>query len=258
MPGPAYSVEPLPAFRQLIIDGLEAGSRMHAMHALIEVDVTQPRRLLREHKERTGESLSFTGFIIHCCARTVAEHKRVHAYRDWRNRLILFDDVDVSVPVERQAGSQYDAQQIIVRAAQSKSVAAIHQELRQAQSGAPSADSSGFNLRPYVLIPGFLRRLFFRLVRRFPHIVKQYGGTVMVSSVGMFGSGAGWGLALPGHALTVTVGGLVSRPALVDGRLENREHLCLTLTFDHDTLDGAPAARFAQCFKTLVESGSML
>jgi pyruvate/2-oxoglutarate dehydrogenase complex dihydrolipoamide acyltransferase (E2) component len=100
--------------------------------------------------------------------------------------------------------------------------------------------------------------LFFRLVRRFPHIVKQYGGTVMVSSVGMFGSGAGWGLALPGHALTVTVGGLVSRPALVDGRLENREHLCLTLTFDHDTLDGAPAARFAQCFKTLVESGSML
>jgi hypothetical protein len=137
-------------------------------------------------------------------------------------------------------------------------VADIHQELRQAQSSTPSAGPSGFNLRPYVLLPGFLRRLFFRVVRRLPHIVKQYGGTVMVSSVGMFGSGAGWGFALPGHTLTVTVGGIAPRPALVDGRLENREHLCLTLTFDHDVIDGAPAARFVQGFKTLVESGSGL
>jgi pyruvate/2-oxoglutarate dehydrogenase complex dihydrolipoamide acyltransferase (E2) component len=40
--------------------------------------------------------------------------------------------------------------------------------------------------------------------------------------------------------------------------LENREHLCLTVSFDHDIIDGAPAARFIQHFKELVESSSGL
>ncbi|MEW5816796.1 MAG: 2-oxo acid dehydrogenase subunit E2 [Spirochaetota bacterium] len=65
----------------------------------------------------------------------------------------------------------------------------------------------------------------------------------------MFGRGAGWGIPLVYHALNITVGGFVYRPCLVDGRLENREHLCVTLTFDHDIIDGAPAARFIHRLK---------
>ncbi|MFN2169360.1 MAG: 2-oxo acid dehydrogenase subunit E2, partial [Anaerolineae bacterium] len=38
----------------------------------------------------------------------------------------------------------------------------------------------------------------------------------------------------------------------------NREHLCLTVTFDHDIVDGAPAARFIQRFVTLVQTGAGL
>jgi pyruvate/2-oxoglutarate dehydrogenase complex dihydrolipoamide acyltransferase (E2) component len=41
-------------------------------------------------------------------------------------------------------------------------------------------------------------------------------------------------------------------------QVENREYLCLTVSFDHDIVDGAPAARFIQRFKDLVESGSGL
>ena len=40
-----------------------------------------------------------------------------------------------------------------------------------------------------------------------------------------------------------------------EGDLEAHEHLCLTLSFDHDIVDGAPAARFAQHLKELLESG---
>ncbi|MFN2394230.1 MAG: 2-oxo acid dehydrogenase subunit E2 [Bacteroidales bacterium] len=36
---------------------------------------------------------------------------------------------------------------------------------------------------------------------------------------------------------------------------EKREHLCLTLSFDHDIVDGAPAARFVRDFKRIIESG---
>ena len=42
---------------------------------------------------------------------------------------------------------------------------------------------------------------------------------------------------------------------MVDGRIEIREYLCLTLSFDHDIIDGAPAARFTQRLKEIIENG---
>jgi pyruvate/2-oxoglutarate dehydrogenase complex dihydrolipoamide acyltransferase (E2) component len=250
-----YTTRPFPAFRQLVIDGMEIASRKHWIHGLIEVDVTKPRQCLRERKEETGESFSFTGFIIYCCAKAVDENKDVHAYRDWRNRLIMFDDVDISIPVER---STKEVLQLIIRAANRKSIAAIHQEIRQAQSQKIEESALLRNLRWYVAIPAFVRHFLYRLMHRAPRLVKKVSGTVMVTSVGMFGHGAGWGIPLPGHTLTITIGGIVSRPVVNNAQLEHREHLCLTVSFDHDIIDGAPAARFIQRFKELVESGSGL
>jgi hypothetical protein len=34
------------------------------MHAITEADITEPRRLIREHSERTGESLSPTSYVV--------------------------------------------------------------------------------------------------------------------------------------------------------------------------------------------------
>jgi len=85
-----YVVIPFPKLRRGAIDLLRKGRRMHIIHGLIEVDVTQPRRYLRDHKTRTGESLSFTAFIATCLARAVDENKLMHAYRNGRNQLVLF------------------------------------------------------------------------------------------------------------------------------------------------------------------------
>lgn len=254
----AYTITPFPPFRQLVIDGLEISSKRHCIHGLIEVDVTEPRRRLRKMKEEMGESLSFTGFIIYCCARAVDGNKYVHAYRDWRNRLILFEDVDVSLGVERRTSDQNEVLQLVIRAANRKSVREIHQEIREAQSQSLDETPWGRHLRWYVLVPRFIRRLLIRVANRMPHLIRRLNGTVVVTSVGMFGQGAGWGIPLPGHTLTVTVGGIVSRPVVNSTQVDNKEHLCLTLSFDHDIVDGAPAARFIQRFKELVESGSGL
>lgn len=40
---------------------------------------------------------------------------------------------------------------------------------------------------------------------------------------------------------------------MIEGRIEIREYLCLTLSFDHDIIDGAPAARFTQQFREFIE-----
>lgn len=58
--------------------------------------------------------------------------------------------------------------------------------------------------------------------------------------------------------LMVTVGGIVRRPALVDGRLVERELLPLTLSFDHAVVDGAPAAPFTITLRRLFETAEAL
>ncbi len=80
-------------------------------------------------------------------------------------------------------------------------------------------------------------------------------GTVGITAVGMFGKGAGWGIppALP--TLMITLGGIGEKPFIIDGRLDTRDFLSLTISFNHDIIDGAPAARFIKRFKELIESG---
>lgn len=159
------------------------------------------------------------------------------------------------MPVERVTEGRVEVFELIIRAANRKSVGEIHREIRGAQARTPEEMTLLRYARWYAAVPAFARRLLIRLVQRMPKAVKKYSGTVMVTSVGMFGNGAGWGIPFAGYTLTITVGGIVARPRVVNGQLEDREHLCLTVSFDHDIVDGAPAARFVQRFRELVEGG---
>jgi pyruvate/2-oxoglutarate dehydrogenase complex dihydrolipoamide acyltransferase (E2) component len=108
-------------------------------------------------------------------------------------------------------------------------------------------------------LPAVTRDVFYWFLLKNPRRFKQYAGTCLVTSVGMFGQGSGWGVAfLPLHTLGLTVGGLAQKPGVVDDQIVIREYLDLTITFDHDIVDGAPAARFAQRLKASIEGGAAL
>lgn len=250
-----YQVEPFHSERRVVADIVHTASKKHMIQALIEVDVTSARRRLREIKEETGESLSFTGFIIFCCARAVDADRHIQAYRDWRNRLVIFDDVDVFTPIESSKDGRNVVLPIVIKGANRKSLGEIHREIRQAQAGQGDGGRPGGAIGA---MPSFIRRWVFGLLQRAPHLMKQIGGTIVVTSVGMFGTGAGWGIPITSQTLSVTVGGIVPRVSLVDGVPQARDHLCLTIGFDHEIVDGAPAARFVQCLKTLIEDGAGL
>jgi len=54
----------------------------------------------------------------------------------------------------------------------------------------------------------------------------------------------------------VVVGGIGRKPGVTaDGHIEVREYLGLTVSADHDVVDGAPLARFVQRLVELIESG---
>ncbi len=112
-------------------------------------------------------------------------------------------------------------------------------------------------------MPGLIRRVALSRWLADPRRRKRVTGTTFVSAVGMFGYGTAWGIPqAQNYTLGLTVGGIARKPGLVrtaDGeRIEPREFVSLTLSFDHDIVEGAPAARFTNRLKELIEGASVL
>jgi pyruvate/2-oxoglutarate dehydrogenase complex dihydrolipoamide acyltransferase (E2) component len=254
----AHEVRPFPRARHDVVDALEVGVRRHMVHALLELDVTRARERLREAEAGGAGKLSFTAFLVASLARALDGDRRVHACRDWRGRLVLFEDVDVATLVE----SEVDGVAVphVLRAAHRRTVRELGDELREVQAHpAASAQRSGALARLSPFVPGPLRRAFLRLLRRNPVWMKRAAGTALVTSVGMFGAGSGWAVGIvPLHTIALTVCGVTARPCVVDGRVEPRELLAVTVSVDHDVVDGAPAARFARRLRQIVETAEVL
>ena len=255
-----YHVIDLPPARRDTPNFLDMFWWKHYIYGLLEVDVTDVREFIAEHKERSGEALSFTGYLAFCLARAVDENKEVQAYLKGRKQLLVFDDVDVGLPIEREIGGKRAPAGHIIRGANHKTFLEIHQEIRSVQTG-PVPPSKGLPpwLRLGLMLPWPFPKLFSALInavrRHDPTISVRLGGTVAVTAVGMFGKHSGWGLVPFPQSLGLVVGGIARKPGLVGDLVEPREMLSLTIVFDHDVVDGAPAARFVKRLVELIESG---
>lgn len=246
-------IEPFPVRRRGTVDYMRTAGRRSNVHGLVEIDVTEARRRIAASDTETGEPLSFTAFLVGCLARAIEDHPAVNAYRDWRGRLHVFDDVDVNVLVETTVRGERLAVPHVVRGADERSVRSIHDEIRAAQAWADPTDLSRLG-ELALRLPGFIRRLVWRLPQWFPGRWTDIAGTVAVTSVGMFGEGGGWAVSPTNYTVQLTVGGISEKPRVVDDEITTRELLDLTVTFDHDVVDGAPAARFVQRLRELVEA----
>ena len=76
--GSGYQTRPFLKIRRGYTDILAATKRKNIIHGLVEIDVTNAHRRLRQC-EAAGEDLSFTAFLIHAVARAVDEDRIMHA-----------------------------------------------------------------------------------------------------------------------------------------------------------------------------------
>lgn len=230
---------------------MRAGRRSFPVHGLLEVDVTDAVAALGAHQP----PLSFTAFVVAATGRAVAAHPLVHAYRDWRGRLVVANHVDVATLIEVGDQGRSFPLAHLLRDADIRAVRALSSELRRVQSDVTQSES-GRILRARAAglarIPG-LASLLYRVVACSPRL-REKSGTVAVTSVGMFGQGAGTGIGQPTiMTLSVLVGGRSMRPRVVDGQIVARLVLDLTVSVDHSIVDGAPAARFSATLTDLIE-----
>ena len=228
------------------------------MLGLFEADVTEARRKIRRHKEQTGDSISFTGWIAACVGKAVGEHKQVHALKIGKH-FVIFDEVSVNILIETTIEGRAYPVNYILKSANTKTVMEINNEIREAQKKREedyTEDKENRGIKILLSAPRFLRNFFFwRKVLKDPSFIHEKMGTVAVTSIGMYAKSGGWAIPLGLHAVNIAVGGISERPGFVGDGIEKRECLALTVTLDHDVVDGAPATRFVARLIELLEEG---
>ncbi|MBP7604410.1 MAG: 2-oxo acid dehydrogenase subunit E2 [Spirochaetes bacterium] len=259
----AHSIRAFPASRLFTIDIGRLAARKHYVQALLEIDVTKARTRIRGIKRAPGAKISFTSWFIACVGRALAEHGQVHALRKGRAGLVLFDDVDLSLLVEKEVDGVPVPLPLVIRAIDKKSIADIYVEIERAKKTTAEGEGAlvigqrreSGPVRLYALMPGFLRMLVWRLLLRNPFRIKRMMGTAVLTSVGMMGAADGWVVPTTIHPVCFALGSITRKGGEGKGKPAIREYLKMTILFDHDVVDGAPAARFTAKLVELLEDG---
>ncbi len=242
-----------PASRIGTIDLGSIGVRKHHVAGFIEVDVTDALRSLNE-RAAAGRPVSFFSWMVWTIGACIAEDREIQAPAGRGRRLVVFEDVDITVMVEKTVQGSRVPLPLVVRRVDSRAVEEIDREIRDARRRAVRGETDivlsgtrspgGGLLRLYYRLPATFRAFLLRRFLRNPFRAKKTMGTVLVTSVASAGRVPGWILPRSMHNLCFALGSVVRKPWVVEDRVEIREILHMTVLFDHDVVDGAPAARF--------------
>ena len=85
-------------------------------------------------------------------------------------------------------------------------------------------------------------------------LLELVGGTITVTNVGTFGAEFGTPIINPPEAAILALGVVEPRALVVDGKVEARPAVTLSLSFDHRVMDGAEAGRALKALGAFLES----
>jgi pyruvate/2-oxoglutarate dehydrogenase complex dihydrolipoamide acyltransferase (E2) component len=255
---------PYPSSRQLTFDVGKVGLGKHHVKALLEVDVTEARRIIRQSRH-TGKKISFTAWLIKVIADCVALHPPIAGVNDAkRNKVLVFEDVDLSIVVEKTVDGARVPLPYVIRKVDKKTLCQIQDEIESAKSQPVESEGnyvlgeeqSALGMKLFVRLPQWLRLILMRLlVLNHPQRVKSMMGTVMITTAGMIGHTRGWIMPFGMHPLCLAFGSLNEQAAVYRGEIQKREILHLTVLIDHDVIDGVPAARFVDDLVKKLQAG---
>ncbi len=246
-----HTLEEFPRTRIATFDVGQMAKRKHQIAALLDLDVTDTRTAIKAYRSATGEPLSFTAWLLKTISRTLEEHPHACAYRKGKKTLMMFDDIDISIVVERKYQGQLVPLPYVIRQSNRKSFSDITREIQAAQDQPLSDDDvvvgqkrNSLSTSLYYALPGVLRRLIWGYILTHPTIAQRQMGSVVVTSIGMMGKVNGWFLHSSIHPLSFGLGSILKQPAVIRDEIVIREFLKMTILLDHDVIDGAPMARF--------------
>lgn len=257
----SHEVVRFPASRIGTVDLGRIGTRKHHITALLEVDVTDTIRRVRAER-REGAGASFFSWITKAISATIEENRHIHALRKGKHEVVVFEDIDISVMVEKTVDGERVPLPLLIRKTNAKSAEEIHAQIQAAKRN-PVGDESDYVLRED-RIPRSLMRLYYALPQRLrvfamnrilrnAHRAKRMMGTAIITTAA--GRASGWVIPKAMHNLCFALGPIVQKPWVVGGAVVVRDILHLTVLVDHDVVDGVPASRFLTKLVSRIEKG---
>jgi pyruvate/2-oxoglutarate dehydrogenase complex dihydrolipoamide acyltransferase (E2) component len=252
-----------PKSRLATFDVYAAGKQKHHIAALLECDVTGSRLKLKALKAK-GNRVSFTGWLIKEISKTLKEHKEAAAFLSGRRKIIIFNDIKISILVEKKINGMKVPMPLVIERSSDKSIEEITREITEGQTEELSEGTVVLNRKPaamesfYYYMPGFMRRLVWKIMLKYPRFIYRKMGNAAVTSVGMAGQIRGWFIHASIHPVSFGIGSVIKKPLVIDDEIKVREVLNMTVLIDHDVIDGAPMARFVNALVKNIESGSCL
>jgi pyruvate/2-oxoglutarate dehydrogenase complex dihydrolipoamide acyltransferase (E2) component len=256
----SYSYRQIPRSRIATFDTFSIGLFKHHVSSILEFDVTEPRKRLQEIR-RAGTDISFNAWLVKVISMVVVQHREAAAYLYNKKKLIIFDDVNISLIIEKKLEGQKVPIPLVIEKANEKSALEIGLEIAKAKETELTKKDIVLQKRTtrnenlYYHLPGFLRRAIWRIMLRNPRFAFQKMGNVVITSVGMMGRINGWFIHKSIHPLSFGVGSVLKKPVVVDNRVKVREILNMTILSDHDVMDGAPMVKFLNELTKCIEKG---
>ena len=224
-------VQALTGLRGIIAQRMSASAHTTARVTLTTevdaVELTRLRTLLRESLETAlGFAVSYSDILVVVVSRALREHPYMNV-RLTDGGIRTLPQVNVGVAVDTDRGLLVP----VIRDADRKGIVEVARVFRELLARARAGKSTPDDLT---------------------------GGTFTVTNLGMFDIDAFTPIINPPECAILGVGRIQERPAVHAGQICVRQVMVLSLTFDHRVVDGAPAARFLQRIKQLIEAPALL
>ncbi len=244
------------AARKLAIYGFEMVGGSHNFYALLEFDITDLRSRLRNARA-AGAGGSLFAFLLKAIGASLAAHPELNAMVDLK-RTTTFDEVDIAIPIEIVHEGNWATKQHVIRNVNAKTLTAVDAEIAEAKRNEDGRTGFASPLVQRILasLPRAVVLGIFRGVLKNHAKVKELSGTVFVTSVSMFSSIPGAVIPYSGgpKAVSFAIGSSMKKPVVRGDEIAIREMLAVTVIFNHDAVDGAPAARFLNRLRKYVEA----
>ena len=224
MPEPT-KIEPLSGMRRAIAQNMRDSLTGTAqLSYFLEVDVTEAQSMRRQVSGESGVTITMASVLIKACAESL---QRVPALNTIlvNDNVMYFDEVNMGVAVALDDGLIVP----VLKGVQDMSIPQIADGVRELSEKARSSQLSSSEIS---------------------------GGTFTISVLGVV-DGFTPILNPPQNAL-LGVGRSVQKPVVRRGEVVVREMMTLSLTGDHQVIDGAIAASFFRRLQQLVERPAAL
>jgi pyruvate dehydrogenase E2 component (dihydrolipoamide acetyltransferase) len=224
------TLTPLSAVRRLIAERMAHSAHTVAPVTLTtEADATELVHLRDQLKSEPERSVpSYTDFLVKLTARALQEHPALYS-RLTDDHIEQPPTIDIGIAVDSPRGLLVPVLRDVPGRPLRELATAAAALIEAARSGRISADDLA-------------------------------GGTFTITNLGMYEIDAFTPIINLPECAILGVGRIVPKQVVVDaaaGRLAIRHMMFLSLTFDHRLVDGAPAARFLQRVKQLVEKPAL-